>query len=259
MSLSVKFNDAELNEYIDVMQGFTPFVGADWSPEINAGADNVKGAVFQYTTHKEKVIHMPFFMKYNLEEKYDTLQRILNVSEPKPLIFSNMPNKVFYAIPFGTLDFEEIVFLGKGEITWIIPDSVSYSTDIASVPATDKNGILTAHVNNDGSAEVYPIYRIKHVTENGYIGIVHPGGAFEMGNRDEADLEPYQQSEVLTKGMSDYVAYTGNNPKNPAILNNGTLNLASDGYLRLNSQGSGSHWHGGSRKWTLPADSNGDV
>ena len=259
MSLSVKFNDIELNQYIDVTQGFTPFVGANWNPEINTSADNVLGAVFQYTAYKEKTIHMPFRVKYNIEEKYDALQKILNVDEPKPLIFSNMPNKVFYAIPSGALDFEEIVFLGKGEINWIIPDGVAHSVDIVQVKAAAENGILTAHVDNDSSAAVYPIYRIKHVTENGYLGIVHPGGAFEMGNREEADTETYQQSEVLTKGMSDYVAYTGTNPKNPAILNNGTLNLASDGYLRLSSQGSGTHWHGGSRKWDLPADSNGEV
>ena len=55
----------------------------------------------------------------------------------------------------------------------------------------------TAHVDNDVSAEVYPIYRIKHVTENGYLGIVHPGGALEVGNREEADKEEYQRSEVL--------------------------------------------------------------
>ena len=259
MSLSVKFNGIELNQYIDVTQGFTPFVGANWNPEINTSADNVLGAVFQYTAYKEKTIHMPFRVKYNIEEKYDALQKILNVDEPKPLIFSNMPNKVFYAIPSGALDFEEIVFLGKGEINWIIPDGVAHSVDIVQVKAAAENGILTAHVDNDSSAAVYPVYRIKHVTENGYLGIVHPGGTFEMGNRDEADTEPYQQSEVLTKGMSDYVAYTGTNPKNPAILNNGTLNLASDGYLRLSSQGSGTHWHGGSRKWNLPADSNGEV
>ena len=259
MSLSVKFNGIELNQYIDVTQGFTPFVGANWNPEINTSTDNVLGAVFQYTAYKEKTIHMPFRVKYNIEEKYDALQKILNVDEPKPLIFSNMPNKVFYAIPSGALDFEEIVFLGKGEINWIIPDGVAHSVDIVQVKAAAENGILTAHVDNDSSAAVYPIYRIKHVTENGYLGIVHPGGAFEMGNREEADTETYQQSEVLTKGMSDYVQYTGDNPKNTAIKNNGTLNLASDGYLRLGSAGSGSHWHGGCRKWDLPADSNGEA
>ena len=146
-----------------------------------------------------------------------------------------------------------------GEMSFYCADPYLISDVLDSDTAATESGILTAHVDNDSSAAVYPIYRIKHVTENGYLGIVHPGGAFEMGNREEADTETYQQSEVLTKGMSDYVQYTGDNPKNTAIKNNGTLNLASDGYLRLGSAGSGSHWHGGCRKWDLPADSNGEA
>lgn len=261
MSLSVRFNGIELNQYIKVTQGFTPYVGANWAPEINNGAGITRGSVFQYTTHKEKIIPMPFQMRYDLEDKYEELERILNVDEPKPLIFGNMPNKVFYAIPSGTLDFEENVFLGNGQINWVVPDGVAHSTNIIQVTAAVKNGTLTAHVDNDGNADVYPIYRIKHVTENGYLGIVHPGGAFEMGNREEADKEAYQRSEdLLNKGdLSGFVPFTGTNPENSSIQLNGTLEAYGNGYLRIASAGSGSSWHGGCRKFTLPPDSNGQV
>lgn len=163
----------------------------------------------------------------------------------------------------GTLVFVDEPQSGQisvtGEMQFYCADPILIADALNTTVATTKNGILTARVNNDSSAAVYPVYRIKHVSENGYLGIVHPGGAFEMGNREEADMVSYQQSEVLTTGMSDYLAYTGTNPKNSAILNNGSLRLMSDGYYRLESIGSGSHWHGGSRRWVLPADSNGEV
>ncbi|ARD67826.1 hypothetical protein B2M23_20795 [Eubacterium limosum] len=77
---------------------------------------------------------------------------------------------------------------------------------------------MVAHVNNDGSGSVYPVYRIKHKAENGYIGIVHTGGAFEMGNIEEADTTPYDRSERLLTGFYSFSAYTGQNPENESIL-----------------------------------------
>ena len=179
--------------------------------------------------------------------------------ENRELRFADEPNAHYV----GTLVSVDEPDAGQlsvvGHMEFYCSNPYLISDVLNSEAATVKNGTLTAHVDNEGSAEVYPIYRIKHATENGYLGIVHPGGAFEMGNREEADKVAYQQSEVLTKGMSDYLAYTGTNPKNSAILNNGSLRLMSDGYYRLESIGSGTHWHGGSRRWVLPADSNGEV
>ena len=34
MSYSVTFNGVELNNYINVLVGFTPYIGADWQPSI---------------------------------------------------------------------------------------------------------------------------------------------------------------------------------------------------------------------------------
>ena len=51
MGLSVKFNGYELNQYIDVLIGFTPFSGAEWSPELLGDAGLKRGADFSYTTY----------------------------------------------------------------------------------------------------------------------------------------------------------------------------------------------------------------
>lgn len=148
-----------------------------------------------------------------------------------------------------------------GHMEFYCPNPYLISDVLDSEASTVKNGILTTHVDNDGNAEVYPIYRIKHVTENGYLGIVHPGGALEVGNREEVDKEVYQRSEVLlNKGdLSGFMPYTGVNPENSDILLNGSLEVYDNGYLRIASGGSGSSWHGGCRKFNLPPDSNGQV
>ena len=266
MSLSVKFNGVELNQYIDVTQGFTPLIGANWSPELNTDAGLLRGADFQYTTHKEKVIPMPFQMRYGLEEKYDELERILNVDEPKPLIFGNMLNKTFYAIPSGPLDFEEIVFLGNGEINWIIPDGLAHSAVEKTFPAAINNdGIMEAAIVNNGTAEVPISYEITHNHENGYIGIVSEYGAMQYGYVDELDKEIRAKSQVLVnyKTAADYDAMTNgqgiltdNFPKNGTFK---TVSLAGKQWLALDNVGSGSSWHGASKMVTIPNDSSGNA
>ena len=69
MSVSVKFNGIELNNYIDVVQGFTPFTGANWDPEINEISGIPRGGNFMYTKYKGKTMPMPFWMRYGLEKK----------------------------------------------------------------------------------------------------------------------------------------------------------------------------------------------
>ena len=59
MNLSVKFDGKELGEYIDILQGFTPFVGPSWEPNVISRGDVTKGDDFSYTTYKAKTIPMP--------------------------------------------------------------------------------------------------------------------------------------------------------------------------------------------------------
>ena len=144
------------------------------------------------------------------------------------------------------------------EMTWYCADPYLVDDDVTTVTASAVNGILTATIDNYGSAPIFPTYKITHNSENGYIGIVHSGGAFEMGNRDEADTTTYTKSERLLSGFSAFTAYTGTNKQDSAITLNGTLKLNGD-WLQADSLGSGSYWHGGCMRAALPADSNGEV
>lgn len=149
-----------------------------------------------------------------------------------------------------------------GSMEFYCADPTLIADALDSETAAAEGGILKAHVDNGGSAPVFPIYRIKHSAENGYLGIVHTGGAFEMGNREEADMESYAQSEILSSSFADFTPFTGANPQNPQILHNGTLSMQDykgNHILRAGTAGSGSFWHGGCRRLVLPADSNGEV
>lgn len=262
MSLSVKYNGVELAEYISVLKGFTPYDSPEWQPQLNDSGTG-KGSDFQVTYYKEKEIEMPFDIGIDTEN-IDELKKILNVSEPKPLIFGSVPDRVFYAIPSGNLDFEEMRVYGTGTIVWLVPDGVAYSLVEKTFQAKLNNGVMEATIYNDGTEECAVNYTIEHNHENGYIGIVSEYGAMQYGKIDEVDSETLQRSEELFRfdGYDAFSAMTnGQGVLTEDFPKNGTWREDtyndSDSYLALNNVGSGSSWHGASKMITLPQDSSG--
>lgn len=191
MSLSVKFDGQELSKILTVTKDFTPFLGVSWDISTYNNNGALRGENFHYSTFKGKTISMPFKFRYDVAEKYDNLERILNVDEPKPLIFGNIPDRVFYAVPKGNLNFKEIAFLGKGTIEWFIPDGVAHAnvTKTTTQTYTNEDGILEMVVQNKGTEWAPISFEIENTSNNGYIGIVSEYGVMEFGNREEVDKE----------------------------------------------------------------------
>lgn len=261
MTLSVKFNDIELGKYIEVLQGFTPFVGADWNPSF-VKAEKQNGSDFAYTSYENKQIVMPFTIEGNLEEKYDALQKALKVDEPKKLVFGNVPNKCFYAIPSGTLEFsEETEFLGEGTITWLIPDGVAYSTAEFDFYGVQNNGYQTITIQNNGTEWADVDYEITHQHENGFIGLVSQYGVIQLGKQEEADGENYEASEELFNGYGLFQDDHGTSYQNPENTTQGTLevrNVAGYNVMALKGgQATSGYWNGGMKTLTIPVDSEG--
>lgn len=265
MRYSVKFNGAELNQYIDILEGFTPHVGAEWSPDVQTSEGITRGVDFSFTTYKQKSIPMPFTIFENIKENYDALQKVLNVDEPKPLIFEDAPDRVFYAVPSGNLEFEETGCLGTGTITWLIPDGVSHAVTERSFPAAvNESGILEATIINSGTESAPVDYTITHNAENGYIGIVSDQGVIELGSVAELDGETVEKSEALLnyRSYSDYSGMTSGGIFFAEYGMSGTFKETTCedvSWLDINSAGTGTGWHGAAKTITLPTDSNGEV
>ena len=266
MTYSVKFNGIELGNIIDVLQDFTPSSGPDWDPQFSNTGGTRKGVDFRYTTYKQKSIPMPFTMIGDLEEKHDKLMDILNVGEPKELIFESLPDRVFYAIPSGDLDFSEDGPLGEGTITWIVPDGIAHATTEKSFQASENSdGILEATIINGGTEDAPVSYEITHNHENGFIGIVSEYGAIQLGKVQEADGESYQQNETLIDGIQPLVDAAddhGTNYMHPDHDMGGTLDyMSEEGALVIGSMGTGQagKWCGGMRTIPVPEDSEGEA
>lgn len=197
MGLSVKFNDQELGKYLNVLSGFSPFSGVDRETELLDGAESCKGEDYGYTTYKSRTIEMPFEFAGDIAESYNAIQKILNVSEPKKLVFGSYPDRYFYAIPDGNLNVTQVAIFGKGTITWLIPDGVAYSVGEFEFDGVQQDGYQTITIQNNGTEWCDVDYEITHKHENGYIGLASQYGVIQLGKTEEADGEDYQQSETL--------------------------------------------------------------
>lgn len=268
MSLSVKFDDQELGRYLSVLSGFSPFSGANRESELLDGAESAKGEDFGYITYKSKTIEMPFEIKGDILVSYDAIQKILNVTEPKRLVFGNYPDRYFYAVPDGNFDITQVAMFGKGTITWLIPDGVAYSTAEFDFYGIQQDGYQTITIQNNGTEWADVDYEITHQHENGFIGLVSQHGTIQLGKVEETDMEDYEASEALiddkfspsTTGWALNQATTVHVVSEHKQTGNLAISNGTGGYaLRVTDYGTGEQWHGPSWTKKVPADRNGHV
>ena len=259
MSLSVKFDDQELGRYLSVLSGFSPFSGVNRESELLDGAESAKGEDFGYITYKSKTLEMPFEIKGDILASYDAIQKILNVTEPKRLVFGNYPDRYFYAVPDGNFDITQVAMFGKGTITWLIPDGVAYSTAEFTFDGVQEDGYQTITIKNNGTEWADVDYEITHQHENGFIGLVSQYGVIQLGKQEETDGENYEASEELFNGYSLFQDDRGTSYQNPENTTQGTLevkNVAGYNVMALKGgQATSGYWNGGMKTLTIPVDS----
>ena len=183
--IDVYFNDIKLD--IIVTKDFTAFSGANYDPQISEHSVS-DGAEFLFTRKNSKKITVPFYVNYNTVSGYDNLQKILNVKETKTLTFSHIPGRIFYAMPSGDLDFDEIKLNGKGTLTFLIFDGLAHSTAPTPFPfIKNADGVWEATIVNSGSEAVHVTYEVNLKKESGFLGIVSEYGVQQFGKIEEID------------------------------------------------------------------------
>lgn len=211
--LSIEFNGVFIDEYLEALAGLDRGIGSSNNVELQK--TGYLGKLFKRATRDEKTIPMPFRLKYNLIEKRRILAGILNVSEPKPLIFGDEPNKVYYAIPTGDINVAETEFVGTGTITWLVPDSIAHEKTLTAVQAKlNSDGVLSMEVQYDGTEETPLEITFHNNAETGFlsaIGMHEDENTFitQLGYVDEADGETREKMQAIyTKDGGVFTKWT---------------------------------------------------
>lgn len=123
---------------------------------------------------------LPVFLKADsmedLQKVKEDLAEWLIHDEPKPLIFDDEPDRIYYAVVDGSFDPDEILKWGQGVIPFICPDPYKYGTE--------KTVSVISSVTNEGTTPANPIFtvnftdkasefKISHVESEGFIRVIN--------------------------------------------------------------------------------------
>ena len=272
--VTMRFNKTDFRELIEIHDiqrdiGNNRSISIDQAPII--------GVNIQQQTIDAKYIKVEFSI---WSEDRNTLKHklagIFNVDGPKELIFSDEPDKYYLAMPIESISMQETIGRrSTGSIKFIVPDGVAHSTAYKNFNS-DANAQNTADkmvfdLVNSGTVEAFPIIRVKHNAENGYIGLVNNNSAFEIGNREEADTGIVKKSEILLDFRGDRISDAFNRAiKNRPITNdNGeTVTGVSELYtlwgrnhIRLRDQTTQGRYgnYATGLSWDVPIDAAGEI
>lgn len=102
----------------------------------------------------------------DLRSKVRSIASWLYQDNLKTLVFSDEPDKTYYARIAGSTDLEQIVWTGQGTITFICPDPYAEG---ASFSQTFSSG---ATITNNGTAKVFPVFTINFSGSASYFKVM---------------------------------------------------------------------------------------
>lgn len=259
----VYFDEKELTQFITVTSDFHLWQGADFDPQFS-DYDLLSGSEFVSTRFGKKTISVPFYNTSGTFQEYNQLMAILNVTEPKELSFSSLPNITFQAIPSGNIDYDRLTRRnGKGTINFIITDGLAHSKTTRTFEfSKNEQGTLEAEIINEGSEEVAVSYEIKLKKESGFVGIVSEYGAMQFGKYDESDgYMDRKNVTVVSNQKGDFANWTDGTKNyentNKIITTQMTADTSYGGRLGLlpnsftTSGTSGAYQYGAVKEYTL--------
>lgn len=186
------------------------------------------GEYFQGKTYGSNTITVEFLIEspdvdsvmYYAEE----LARWLDQDGPAPLIFSEKPNRTYYAIVKDNIDMERIVNIGTGTIQFFCPDPCAYGEEkTLSLPPNQAVSIA-----NNGTAKAFPKFDIAFNKSSSFLSVISPDGVVLLGNPSTPEKETIPKTEnILVDHMSDTSAWVTGAPVEDDTVQG---SFSSDGY-----------------------------
>jgi len=262
--MDISYDGKKLSDYF--------FVTDALNREIIAGVTNTtikvghtNGETFSDTTRNMKKISMPFYMNENNPKSLEAIAEILDVREPKRLIFGDEPDWYYMAIPDGDISFTQLEKEGNGTINWIVPDGLKHSLKTKTFKNDGKNEI---EFDNLGNVDTPVKMKVTMKSDNGFLGIVLNGNYYQIGKPAEVNghqLPP--DIEIVKDGVAEFPKGVINK-KGFSPLPTFMGGLSQTGTIETNNQGievtgygqsTEKSWAGPSITWQFPAIEDGTI
>jgi predicted phage tail component-like protein len=206
---------------------------------------NRAGAYLQGTQTNVRVIEVPVAIKANatmtLQAMKEDLATWLISDKPERLIFDDEQNRIYYAVVDGNLDFEELVRIGNGTITFICPDPYKYSLAPKGISFS---GAGTANTINNGTVETYPIIKATITNAITFLSASSGDDNISIGQPSSVEVTPVNPTtSVFQDGMDSLTGWVQSSITLDGGVKSGTL-ATSGGSFFASDYGTGPAWHG---------------
>ena len=253
MTLDVNYNGVFLSNYCKIME-----VERDIMPPRSLSTLSVGGKDGAYLFGKKvepRFFTVEIMFIGDVVQEKRSLASVLDTDEPKPLEFSDEPNRTYYAIVSDDTDIDHILNVGRGEITFVALDPYAYGQEHLQSYQNVTSISDTLAVN--GQVETFPTIRVEFKEKSEFFAI---GAGDELstktlmvGQSPDTEEETVEYEELVF--YDDLSTTTGWSKVTSSNLDGGTaqMDMASDGSrFYVPDYGSGDRWHGAAVKRALP-------
>ena len=249
MRTTITYNQTDLSDILTVNgirgRGITP---------STIDVLNIPGMVGVHLLHKkriERVIGVDFTIAgdklTSLRDVVNSASQSLDLDEISPLVFSDEPNKTYYAISNADADIADIREAGQGTLTFVCPNPYKY--------APERTAILGGQgtiINVPGTAPTSPIFELDVTEDTTFVMVANENNEYMMlGKPFSAGQNVFEKYErILFDDASSLVGWTTAN----AGEIDGTIagTMTSNGYrFQTADYGTGTSWHGPAIKTSL--------
>ena len=271
---TVIYNNHDLSEVIKISEVIRP-VGNERGVETNDAP--FLGVNVQEVRTGPKKIKIKFAVQRKTARdtelaKHD-LATILNTDKPVKIVITDEPDKYYMGLVIGSVEVDNVArWFQKGEFEILVPDGVAHGSTYKRFDnGQEQPDKVVFNLVNNGNVPAFPVVTVKNNAENGYIGIVNTSGAFEVGDREEADTGIVKRSEVLIDFRGDRISDGfARATKNKAVTNDNSENVVGTAelttlwdkkHIRLRDQTTSGKYgnYATSLSWDIPTDSSGAV
>lgn len=189
----------------------------------------------------------------NLRNKINLLSERLDLDKVAPLVFSDEPDKTYYAILTGEPSGDDLVNYEQGTFTFVCPDPYKYGPEQTAILNTDTG----ATINVAGTAPTKPIIELTATTPSTYAMVANDKGEYNMiGTIADVETPKFSKYTVAfyhgMQNVTDWMPANISDVDHPigGAVNSVTVN--GDGRFQPNGFSNGTEWHGPAIKRSLP-------
>jgi predicted phage tail component-like protein len=178
----------------------------------------------------------------SLQKVKEDLASWLITDDVKPLIFDDETDRVYYAVVDGSLDLDELLYYGKGDITFICPDPYKYSA-ADSVSTFAYSGV----VQTLGNANANPVITVNVSKDTTFLAVGNGSDLNMIGLPAEVTQTPYaREQRVFWDQMGSLTGWTDSTSVEEGAVGGA---FATNGYVfNSSSYGTGTGWHGPAKR-----------